>query len=423
MFVRALDKIALEEVAALCKVLDVPAPTGSADGLAPLQLKLQLWKQLSYFGSNDIAYLVRGLEGVAYPEILRDVCDKLGVAPYPGESEQAVVANEQRLLQKFFEQVWEQMSEDERKELMRSMNMATFDVHVGGAAAAAAIATGWVSGFGAYKLAVIVANFIARALLGRGLTFAANAALTRALGLVLGPVGWIASGAWLVADIASPAARKTVPAVLQVAALRQISASREVIGVVGRGAVGKDSLLFHAFGIDTRKVSPIPGSTSAVEVYSGLDERARILNFPGFRDLRVQVREEIEQQLNNCSLIVYLVDGARVVQQEEVERYAQIWQLAHRQNAGLIVLFNFMDQVEPESIGEFVEANRARLGVPDPILISLKGRTLDRKWKASMALLKSRVDEWFTGRGRLPVFTQPASNVSPEPGSTGQATT
>ena len=76
------------------------------------------------------------------------------------------------------------------------------------------------SGFLAYQLAVVVANGVARAVLGRGLTFAANAALTRLLGILVGPVGWAITGAWTAIDLASPAYRVTVPCVVQVAAIR-----------------------------------------------------------------------------------------------------------------------------------------------------------------------------------------------------------
>jgi hypothetical protein len=112
------------------------------------------------------------------------------------------------------------MSEEERRELLRAMDLDP-GLAAGAAVPAVAVIAGELGGFATYQLAVIVANAVARALLGRGLSFAAGAALTRALGVVLGPVGWIASGAWLAIDLAGPAYRKTVPAVIQVAALRE----------------------------------------------------------------------------------------------------------------------------------------------------------------------------------------------------------
>ncbi|MFC2611353.1 MAG: hypothetical protein ACFNYA_07650, partial [Capnocytophaga granulosa] len=77
-----------------------------------------------------------------------------------------------------------------------------------------------VGGFGTYKMAVIVANAVARSLLGRGLSFAGNATLTRTLGVALGPIGWIVTGLWTLLDIASPAYRVTIPCVIQVAYMR-----------------------------------------------------------------------------------------------------------------------------------------------------------------------------------------------------------
>jgi uncharacterized protein YaaW (UPF0174 family) len=68
---------------------------------------------------------------------------------------------------------------------------------------------------------LIVVNAILKALIGRGLSFAGNAALTRTMAVLTGPIGWAITGIWTAIDIASPAYRVTIPAVIQVAALRQ----------------------------------------------------------------------------------------------------------------------------------------------------------------------------------------------------------
>ncbi|MNH46242.1 hypothetical protein D3C79_1089360 [compost metagenome] len=41
------------------------------------------------------------------------------------------------------------------------------------------------------------------------------------MAVLTGPIGWVVTGAWTMVDIASPAYRVTIPAVIQVAALRQ----------------------------------------------------------------------------------------------------------------------------------------------------------------------------------------------------------
>ena len=76
-------------------------------------------------------------------------------------------------------------------------------------------------GFAAYKLAVIVTNAVSKAILGRGLSFAAGHTLTKTIGIFAGPIGWVLTGVWTLVDIAGPAYRVTVPCVLHIAYLRR----------------------------------------------------------------------------------------------------------------------------------------------------------------------------------------------------------
>jgi len=76
------------------------------------------------------------------------------------------------------------------------------------------------TGFSPYKISVIVANAVARTLLGRGISVVGNAALTRAISIFAGPVGIALNALWLAVDIAGPAYRVTIPAVIQVAYIR-----------------------------------------------------------------------------------------------------------------------------------------------------------------------------------------------------------
>jgi len=48
-----------------------------------------------------------------------------------------------------------------------------------------------------------------------------NVILTRTMAILTGPIGWVITGLWTAVDIAGPAYRVTIPAVIQVAALRQ----------------------------------------------------------------------------------------------------------------------------------------------------------------------------------------------------------
>ena len=58
-------------------------------------------------------------------------------------------------------------------------------------------------------------------LVGRGLSLATNAGLTRMASIMMGPIGWILTAVWTLIDIAGPAYRVTIPAVIQIAYIRQ----------------------------------------------------------------------------------------------------------------------------------------------------------------------------------------------------------
>ncbi|EEF26257.1 conserved hypothetical protein [Ricinus communis] len=45
--------------------------------------------------------------------------------------------------------------------------------------------------------------------------------MARTFGMLLGPIGWVVTGLWSIADLASPAYRVTVPCVIQIAYIRQ----------------------------------------------------------------------------------------------------------------------------------------------------------------------------------------------------------
>lgn len=178
-----------------------------------------MWKQiaeeLQHYGGNTFANGLRGT-GVPYREILTDVAKKQKVN---FNSNNSVEQIEQYILQSIMEKAIEEMSEEELKKFLTEID-AGKTVGTKQAMTAGALAALRLGGFATYKMAVIVANAVARSLLGRGLTFAGNATLTRTLGVALGPIGWIVTGLWTLFDIASPAYRVTIPCVIQVAYMR-----------------------------------------------------------------------------------------------------------------------------------------------------------------------------------------------------------
>ena len=178
--------------------------------------------EIQCFGANTLATLFRGGEGVLYREVLTDVCDKMKVNYNSGSSVEAI---ELHLLMKVLTDSMKEMSPEELEAVCDDLDLSPmrYTPEAVTIALQAAIRLG---GFLPYKIALIVANAVAKALIGRGLSLAANAALTRLMGAFAGPIGWTLSAAWLLVDIAGPAYRITVPAVIMVAYLRAESVKR-----------------------------------------------------------------------------------------------------------------------------------------------------------------------------------------------------
>lgn len=272
---------------------------------------------LRKLGSNDIATLFRGGDGVSYSEVVIDVGDKLKANVLEQNS---VEENEQIILLKMFEDALERMTDEEKRAMFRSMGINERDLPVG--AITTAILQGLLrqyGGFYIYQISVIVANMVSRALLGAGLSFATNAAITRTVGTLLGPIGWLATGLWLAVDLAGPAYRKTVPAVIHIALLRSMLFNKITVGVVGDGSSGKDSLVKAVFGLNSQ-INPIAGSTSRAVSYP-LNARgnAVLVNYPGFNDYRSEVDRYTDDLLHHTDTFVMVVDINRGISQVDID--------------------------------------------------------------------------------------------------------
>jgi uncharacterized protein YaaW (UPF0174 family) len=173
-------------------------------------------QEICAFGGNTLINLFRG-GGVSYLEVVQDVADHLGVSFNKSTD---VPSIEDGIMRKLLTDAFEKMGEEERRAVLTELNVSSLSA-LGPTATAVALGGAKLAGFATYKIALIVANAVAKAILGKGLSLATNAALTRAVGVMLGPVGWVITGLWTIADFASPAYRVTVPCVVQVAYIRQ----------------------------------------------------------------------------------------------------------------------------------------------------------------------------------------------------------
>ena len=174
--------------------------------------------EIQCFGANTFATILRGGKGVEYKEILMDVCDKMKVNYNKNSSVEKI---ENNLLMKILTDAVEKMSPEELKELAESTGIKNTRRITAQSMVGIFQAVFRAGGFKSYQLTLIVVNAVLKALIGRGLSFAGNAALTRTMAVLAGPIGWVITGLWAAIDIAGAAYRVTIPAVIQVAVLRQ----------------------------------------------------------------------------------------------------------------------------------------------------------------------------------------------------------
>ena len=182
------------------------------------------------FGGNSMVNVFRN-EGPPYKEIVQDVAKKLGVDYEYYDSVERV---EMKILLKTLKDAFDKMSPAEKNEIIKAFEQegaGNLDFRAGFPMSAmlAQLAVK-SSGFLAYQVAVIVANNVAKAVLGHGLKLATNAALTRAIGIFAGPIGWVITGLWTAISAAGPAYRVTIPCVCHVAYLRQKLQARKDFG-------------------------------------------------------------------------------------------------------------------------------------------------------------------------------------------------
>ncbi|WP_317658485.1 DUF3944 domain-containing protein [Pseudomonas sp. KU43P] len=174
--------------------------------------------EIQCFGANTFATIFRGGKGVEYKEVLTDVCDKLKVNYNKDASVEKI---ESCLLMKILSDALEKMTPEELRELATATGMKNTSGLTAEAMTGIFQAVFRAGGFSSYKLTLIIVNAVLKQLIGRGLSLAANAALARTMAVLTGPIGWAITGLWTAVDIAGSAYRVTIPAVIQVAALRQ----------------------------------------------------------------------------------------------------------------------------------------------------------------------------------------------------------
>ena len=175
----------------------------------------QISNELLKYGSNTLATFWHN-EPDSYETVLRRVCKQMDVRTMEQDS---VAKMEHNLLTTLCQDTLNKMSERELR-LLANENGIPDKTLTRQALTAALLMAIRTSRAVLTRIAARVIQYIVEIITVRGVATAGIETATRAVGGALGPIGWIALGAWTVYDISSPAYRVCVPAVLQVAYMR-----------------------------------------------------------------------------------------------------------------------------------------------------------------------------------------------------------
>jgi uncharacterized protein YaaW (UPF0174 family) len=181
--------------------------------------------ELRSIGSNSLAQFVRFFSrsnpdevDVPYEVLLKDACKHLGAQPEPGAG---IYSLELALQKKAFEKVVAAMPAGERERFLAEFAASTREPSLGKEALlGGGIVAANLSGFGLYLASSTALGAITSAI-GVTLPFAVYTGMSSTLAVLIGPVGWVALGGWVLHKLGKPDPNKVVAGTLLIANVRQ----------------------------------------------------------------------------------------------------------------------------------------------------------------------------------------------------------
>jgi uncharacterized protein YaaW (UPF0174 family) len=228
-----MDKSTKDLLALLKKCpADRLAPIYARHGIEPSAGPSGLVEELRLDGSNTIASVFRGWEGVDYAEMVNDVAEKFDV-----KTENLPVETiEREILVTMIRKHYSNASPKEREKLekiLREMGDEYDDlikILLKGTLSGAALAL-LIEQIGVRLVAAAVERIVLQ-IIGRNAAAGAAEYAAALAGFAI-PFLNVVLAAWVIIDIAGPAFRKTVPTVIEIALLRM------EYGVLRKGQEGK----------------------------------------------------------------------------------------------------------------------------------------------------------------------------------------
>lgn len=176
----------------------------------------EIGEELRKFGSNTVKTFCRQGEADSYETIVRRVCKRMKVKVNDSDD---TIAMERELLTSIVEQATSKLSDQELRNLADKAGIPHKSLNHQMLVTAIMFAirrNTWLLTEMIYYVTARIANM----LLGRWITMMGMSTVGRYLSIAAGPIGWAALAGWAISDIASPAYRVMIPAVIMVASMR-----------------------------------------------------------------------------------------------------------------------------------------------------------------------------------------------------------
>lgn len=327
---RAREELSLEELLRRChrdELLPLAEDLGvNPQGLGTGKLAAVVAATLRRAGAHELENLVlRGGEGPGYPRVLRELALRVGAPVEP-----TLERTELSVMQTWLTRHREDLPAPVRAELERFL---------GGEGDTQALVP---AGEGEEPAA-------------RGVIAAGTLLRFAPFAILLPPVTILAGAWWL----GRPKDQRLLPAVLEVARLRQLVRHRVTVGVVGSPSAGKDAAIKAVFGLDTGNVHPVAGSTREVSIMRMPGARALFLvNTPGMGDVVEAVTEEARQVLHHIDVFLYVVNTQGGVQARELRDYRTCLSTGRP----VLAVVNKIDTLRERDRARYLDDARQKLG-------------------------------------------------------------
>lgn len=176
----------------------------------------EISEEFRKYGSNTVHTLCKKGEADSYETILRRVCKKLKVNASWNDS---VKTMEQRLLTTLCEKTTEQLTDKELRDLADKAGISHKNLNRQEIVFSLMLSIR-TNRYLFMELVTFIITRLANMFFGRTISMMGMMTFERYIGMLAGPIGWGLLTCWTISDMASPAYRVVIPAVIMIAGMR-----------------------------------------------------------------------------------------------------------------------------------------------------------------------------------------------------------